>query len=188
MKHGITLETDRLLIRNWTLTDTDRQIWHELNSDEQVMKHFPFRRNRKQADAVLEQFTNTQKDIGYGWAVACLKDTGEPIGFTGLARVNFKVPFTGATEIGWRYVTRHWGKGYATEAAIALVNHGFDDLGLDKIVSFAVPQNTASIAIMQRLGMRAIPALDFDHPGIGEDYAHLRRHVYYELTKDEWVK
>ncbi len=187
MKHGTSLETDRLIIRNWTLSETDRKIWHELNSDEKIMHYFPFRRNRAQSDEILEKLLNIVQDTGYGWAVACLKKTSKPIGFTGLAFVNFDATFTPATEIGWRYLVRYWGNGYATEAAMALIDHGFNDMGLEKIVSFAVPQNRESTAVMKRLGMRPNPKMDFDHPAITDKkYAHLRRHVYYEISKTDW--
>lgn len=187
MKLGTQIETNRLIIRHWTLSETDRQVWHELNSDEKVMRFFPFRRTRKEADAVLEQFTQKVKSVGYGWAVACLKDSGEPIGFTGLSRVNFDAEFTPATEIGWRYVVSHWRKGYASEAAFALIDHGFNDLNLGKIISFAAIDNTPSTAIMSRIGMNPIPAMDFDMPGISEENKHLRRHVYYELRRETWA-
>ncbi len=186
MRIATTLETDRLIIRPWTLSEEDRAAWHELNSDEQVMQFFPFRRNRQQADEVLEKFIANTNTVGYGWAAACLKDTGEPIGFTGLSRVNFEAEFTPATEIGWRYVRRHWKMGYASEAAFALVAHGFNDLHLEKVVSFAAEYNIASTAVMKRIGMRAVPRLDFDMPGIGEENAHLKRHVYFELTRQDW--
>lgn len=188
MKQDTVLETGRLIIRTCTLSESDRQIWHELNSDEKVMHFFPYRRDRKQADEILEKIISSTKELGFGWAIVCLKDSLESIGLAGLAMTNTDVPFPPAINIGWRFVARHWGKGYATEAALALINHGFEDMDLDKIISFAVPQNSASTAIMKRLGMQHIPAMDFNLPNINNEHAHLRRNVYYELTKEAWVK
>jgi RimJ/RimL family protein N-acetyltransferase len=92
----------------------------------------------------------------------------------------------GTIEIGWRLAPEYWGKGYATEAAEAWLAFGFETLGLDEIVSFAVAGNRRSTAVMERIGMKADPASDFDHPAIGDDYAHLRRHVTYRLSRADW--
>jgi RimJ/RimL family protein N-acetyltransferase len=182
MKYGAELHTERLIIRSWNSSDIDRTAFHNLNSDEQVMQYFPFTRTREVADEVLGSLITVAKKDGYGWSAICLKSTGEPIGFAGLSKVNFKAKFAPATEIGWRIMTPHWRKGYALEAAFALIQHGFDDLELEEIVAFAVKDNTPSISLMQRLGMQAFPDLDFDMPGISDELSHLRRHIFYRLS------
>ena len=91
-------------------------------------------------------------------------------------------PFTPAIEIGWRLACAHWGKGYATEAARAVVAHAFGPLGLDELVSFTVPANRRSRAVMERLGMTHAPADDFDHPKLPAGHP-LRRHVLYRLRR-----
>ncbi len=183
MKYGTKLNTDRLVLRSWNLGEIDRNAFHILNSDEQVMQYFPFTRTREVADKVLENLNSIAKANGYGWSAICMKSTGEPIGFVGLSKVDFEAEFTPATEIGWRIMTPHWRKGYALEAASALIQHGFDDLGLEEVVAFAAKDNTPSIRLMQRLGMQAFPDLDFDMPGISDKLSHLRRHVFYRLDK-----
>lgn len=186
MKAGTQLTTERLIIRHWTGSEVDREALHALNSDEKIMHFFPFRRNRQQSDEMLERIFDLIATKGLGWAAICLRDTQEPIGFSGLCDVNFDAEFTPATEIGWRLLPKYWGKGLATEAAARLIQHGFDDLALDKIVSFAAPQNTGSTNIMKRLNMVARPELDFNMPGIDDKHASLRQHVYYEITKQQW--
>ena len=74
-----------------------------------------------------------------------------------------------------------------TEAAKALMDHGFHTVGLPEIVSFAVSANRRSTAVMERLGMRRVPERDFDHPRVPDSHPHLRRHVVYVLTGDEWL-
>ena len=186
MKYDKRIETDRLIVRPWNLSTTDKEAFHELNSDDKIMHFFPFRRSRELADQVLENMINTAKNDGYGWAAICLKGVEQPIGFAGLSKVSFEADFVPATEIGWRLRVPHWHKGYATEAAKALVEHGFEELQLEEIVSFAIAQNKASIAIMQKLGMRRDRSLDFDLPGIDDTYAHLRRHEFYSLSRQDW--
>ncbi len=185
MKAGVTLETRRLLLRHWRADDLD--IFHRINSDKMMMRYFPFRRDILQAADLLRRLEEIIAETGFGWCAAVDKQSDEVIGFTGLARVRFEASFTPAVEIGWRLVPEHWGKGYATEAANSLLHHGFTCLGLTEIVAFAVPANAASTAVMRRIGMRARPDLDFDMPGIADEYAHLRRHVLFSLSQREWL-
>jgi RimJ/RimL family protein N-acetyltransferase len=75
----------------------------------------------------------------------------------------------------------HWGKGYATEAAWAVLAFGFDVLELEEIVSFTVPGNARSRRVMERLGMTCNPADEFDHPLLPDGHP-LRRHVLYRIA------
>lgn len=59
-------------------------------------------------------------------------------------------------EIGWRLLPGQWGRGYATEAARAMLDHGFRTLPAPRLFSIADPSNTASIRVMERLGMRPL--------------------------------
>ncbi|HET9520851.1 MAG TPA: GNAT family N-acetyltransferase, partial [Candidatus Limnocylindrales bacterium] len=96
-----------------------------------------------------------------------------------------EAPFTPAVEVGWRFDPEAWGHGYATEAARAAVGFGFEALGLDEIVSFTVPANVRSRAVMERIGMTHDPADDFDHPNLPDGHP-LRRHVLYRLPRARW--
>ncbi|MCO6392284.1 GNAT family N-acetyltransferase [Aliihoeflea aestuarii] len=176
-------ETQRLLLRNWR--DEDRAAFHRLNSDERIMRFFPFRRTRAEADAVMDRVRTEMERNGIGFGAAELKATGETIGFLGLNRVADLSPaLDGSVEIGWRLLPEHWGQGYVTEAARAWVAHGFDTVGADEIVAFAVRENAPSIAVMKRLGMVADPSRDFDHPRVPNEHAALRPHVVYSLKPD----
>ena len=158
----IIIETERLILRNWR--DEDRPTMHRLNSDETVMEYFPFRRNRIESNLMMETVRNKIAAKGYGWTVVELKQTNEVIGFAGISDFTADLPFTPAIEIGWRFLPEFWGNGYATEAARAWLEHGFTKLGIDKIVSFAVGENTGSTAVMKRLGMRHYPDYGFRPP------------------------
>ena len=179
------LETERLLLRNWRENDLD--VMHRLNSDAQVMRYFPIRRDRAESRKMLEDVRTRNDRQGFGWSAVVLKSTGQPIGFAGISEFNADVPFAPATEIGWRLLPEFWGQGYATEAARAWMNFGFEERGLTRIVSFAVPENTASIAVMRRLGMQRRSDLDFDHPKVSDTHPHLQRHIVYAMTCDDWA-
>ncbi len=118
---------------------------------------------------------------GFGlWAVEVL-GVAEFVGYVGLSTPGYETAFTPCVEIGWRLASAHWGKGYATEAARAALAYGFETLGLREIVSFTVPANIRSRAVMERLGMQRDPTEDFDHPLLSEGHP-LRRHILFRLA------
>lgn len=180
------LETGRLVIRNWE--DRDRELFHRINSDEQVMAFFPFRRDRAAADRTFDELRESIARRGFGFAALELRETGRAIGFAGLhadSVVPSMPPET--TEIGWRLAPEFWGKGYVTEAAEALLTHAFATMGLDRVISFAVWNNHRSTAVMKRIGMQPEPVKDFDHPRIPDTHPHLKRHVFYRIMREEWL-
>lgn len=180
------LETERLVIRNWE--DRDRELFHRINSDDDVMQFFPFRRSRAEADAFLDRIRAENEARGYGFAALELKETGACIGFAGLYPDDVAPSRpAGAVEIGWRLAPEFWGKGYVTEAAEALLVFGFEELGLEEIISFAVWNNERSTAVMRRIGMTRDPEGDFDHPRVPDTHPQLRRHVLYSLKRQDWA-
>ncbi|MEA3178556.1 MAG: hypothetical protein QOI59_2079 [Gammaproteobacteria bacterium] len=107
------------------------------------------------------------------------------IGFVGLWVPSFTSHFTPCVEIGWRLAKEHWGNGYATEAAVACLRFGFENLTLQQIVAFTAPLNKRSTAVMERIGMSRNPADDFDHPNVPPGDP-LRRHVLYRMNRSDW--
>lgn len=179
--------TERLVIRNWR--NEDRALFHRINSDERVMAFFPFRRDRAQSDALLDKLRAGIEENGFGFCALERRDTGESIGFTGL-NLTSRLPVLpqGSVEIGWRLAPDFWGNGYVREAAEAWLDEGFTRLSLEEIVSFAVWNNTRSIAVMQRIGMRADPRNDFDHPAVPDTHPHLKRHALYRMKREQWQR
>ncbi|WP_406698293.1 GNAT family N-acetyltransferase [Singulisphaera sp. Ch08] len=181
---GITsdrsLRTDRLLLRPWR--EADLGPFAAMNADPAVMEFFSKTLNRQESDSLAARFRDLFNRQGYGlWALE-VPGIASFIGFVGLHHETFEAPFTPCVEIGWRLAREHWGKGYATEAARAAMRYGFEQLGLDEIVSFTVPENARSWAVMERIGMTRSEADDFDHPALPEGH-RLRRHVLYRISK-----
>jgi RimJ/RimL family protein N-acetyltransferase len=181
----ILIETERLILRNGG--EQDRRAFHRLNSDEGVMKFFPFRRSRAEADAVMDTLAADNDSREFGFGAVELKGTGETVGMAGLKPTR-DVPTRqpAAVEIGWRLLPEHWRLGYATEAAQGFLAFGFATLRLDEIVSFAVWNNTASIAVMLRLGMTRVADGDFAHPSVSDHRPDLKTHVLYALSGAGW--
>jgi RimJ/RimL family protein N-acetyltransferase len=175
-----TIRTHRLLLRMWR--DEDRVPFAALNADPRVMEHFPKLLDRAESDAVAARIRENFDRRGFGlWAVE-VPGVAEFIGFVGLSVPHFEAHFTPCVEIGWRLARDHWGFGFASEAARAAVDFGFSQLELDQIVSFTVPANKRSRAVMERIGMTRTPVDDFDHPSLPDGHP-LRRHVLYRLSR-----
>ena len=172
------LRTDRLLLRPWR--EDDLESFAALNADPAVMEHFARPLDRSESDAFVARIMAHFAREGFGfWAVEA-PGAAPLVGFVGLARPAFEAPFTPCVEIGWRLAREHWGKGYATEAARAALRYGFEQLSLDEIVAFTVPENVRSRAVMERIGMTRSADDDFDHPSLPEGHP-LRRHVLYRV-------
>jgi RimJ/RimL family protein N-acetyltransferase len=170
--------TDRLILRRWL--NSDRAPFARLNADARVMEFFPALLSREESDAMVDKIEAHFDAHGFGLWAAELQRDGAFVGFVGLSIPTFAAAFTPCVEIGWRLASEYWGQGLATEAARAVLRHGFASLGLEEIVSFTVPANVRSRRVMEKLGMSHNPADDFDHPRLPEGHA-LRRHVLYRL-------
>jgi RimJ/RimL family protein N-acetyltransferase len=178
------LRTERLLLRQWR--DEDLAPFAELNGDPETMRFFPAPPSREESDQLAARERRQIDEEGWGlWAVEVVGGAGF-IGFVGLARPSFEARFTPGVEVGWRLARDHWGHGYATEAGRAALAHGFEDLGLEEIVSFTSPLNEPSWRVMQRLGMSHDPADDFEHPRVPVGHP-LRLHVLYRLSRADWA-
>lgn len=177
---AVTLATDRLILRPWL--QSDRQPFATMCADPTVMEFFPSTMSRAECDAWIDRVETLFAERGWGLWVVEIPGELPFAGFVGLAVPSFQSHFTPCVEIGWRLVRSAWGQGIATEAARAAANFGFEQLGLNELVSFTAIENVRSRRVMERLGMTHNPADDFDHPALPEGH-WLRRHVLYRLTR-----
>jgi len=157
----IIIETKQLKLRE--LTPHDATYFFQLNNDPEVIKYtgdppFP---SVEAACEFLENYDQYAKNGCGRWAVIS-KETDEFLGWCGLKYV----PSISETDLGFRFFRHHWGKGYATEAAIACVNFGFKNLGLDLIVGRTMMANKASIRVLEKAGFHFVEEREFEeHPG-----------------------
>jgi RimJ/RimL family protein N-acetyltransferase len=174
------LRTERLLLRRWR--DSDRLPFQQMNTDPRVMEFFPALLSPADSDALIARAQAHFNRHGFGPFAVELLENQFFAGFIGLSIPNFDAPFMPAVEIGWRLAFDCRGRGLATEGARAVIRYAFEDLGLDNLVSFTVPENLRSRRVMEKLGMTHHPRDDFDHARLPEGHP-MRRHVLYRLTR-----
>jgi RimJ/RimL family protein N-acetyltransferase len=180
MSAAPVVRTPRLVLRGWR--DADREPFAAMNADPRVMEHFVEPYTRERSDPFVDRIERRWREVGYGlWAAERL-DSGAFVGYVGLWPATFEAPFTPAVEVGWRLAAEHWGHGFATEGARAALDHGFDVVGLEEIVSFTAVGNVRSWRVMERLGMVRDPGGDFEHPLVPQDHP-VRPHVLYRLSR-----
>lgn len=170
MNHSFLLETPRLLLRHKVLEDAP--FFLELNSDPEVIKYTgdgAFK-NLEEAETIVRYVISQYEKNGYGRWLVSLKETGEPLGWCGLKYHDE----SGDTDLGYRFMKQHWGKGYATEAGRACLEYGFGTLGLNRIIGRAATGNLASIQVLKKLGMTFF----------GEDYLHDSPAYIYDIIKE----
>jgi ribosomal-protein-alanine N-acetyltransferase len=144
------LETERLLLRKFTLEDLDELI--ELRSDDEVIKYLGGRRLQN-PDAIarrLQFYIDCYSKFGFGMSAMIWKETNEMIGWSGLQPLDD----TPEIEVGYGMIKRFWGKSIGYECATAWLSYGFEKASLERIVAVASPENTASWRIMEKCGMR----------------------------------
>ncbi|NOH80502.1 GNAT family N-acetyltransferase [Vibrio sp. RE86] len=178
------LETERLRLRQWQPSDQEAYI--AINADENVMRFFPATMNREETLAQIGRAHAYIEKHGWGfWAVE-LKATNEFIGFVGLLGQDAQsgLPNAPMVEVGWRLSSKHWGEGYAPEAAKAALEFAFTQLNLSEVYSFTAIQNAPSRRVMEKIGMHNTEQ-NFDHPKLPKGH-QLERHCLYRMTASQW--
>lgn len=142
------LETPRLYLREMTPDDAEHA--YLLNLDPEVLRYTgddPFE-SVEEAREFLEKYESYRK-YGFGrWGII-LKETGEYLGWCGLKYT----PELDEFDIGYRLMKKFWGFGYATEAGKACVELGFDQFEMKTIIGRAMPENGASVRVLEKIGL-----------------------------------
>ncbi len=111
-----------------------------------------------------EKFTESYSKLGFGLYAVWTRD--EPAACAGICGL-LRRPGFEDIELGFAFLPEHWGKGYATEAGAASIEHAARDFGARRIIAITSPGNLASIRVLERLGF-AFEAMT-RHPGSAED-------------------
>ena len=169
-------KSERLGFRNWRSSDLPE--FAEINSDPAVMEHFPKALTLQETSEFIERLQKHYAEKGYNYFATEILETGELIGFIGLAYQDYESVCTPAIDIGWRLKKTAWGKGYATEGAQRCLEFAFNELKLKKIISTCTINNTKSENVMLKMGM--LKKGTFNHPKL-KDYPEYEQCIWYEV-------
>jgi RimJ/RimL family protein N-acetyltransferase len=159
------VETERLRLR--VPQAEDRATLHGWFGDPQVMADLAPAMDATGADAAIARH-DSYRGEGLGFWLVERRADGEAVGFCGLKRCNPGTPLVGRLEIGWMFGPAHWRQGYAREAAAACIDWAWVHCREDRIIAITARVNAKSQKLMERIGMRAEPSLDYQHPAFAE--------------------
>jgi XTP/dITP diphosphohydrolase len=161
-----SVETDRLILR--PLQPDDLPAFEPLWADEEVMRYIGAggTRTGDSAAALLDALIAHREQHGFSLWAMVPREVGRPVGWAGLLVPTFLPAVLPAVEVDYGLGREWWGRGYATEAARAALDHGFGVLELDRLIAIVYPDNIRSLAVIDRLAMR--PAGQHPHPATGE--------------------
>jgi len=145
------IETERLFLR--PPTEDDAPAMHAIFGDMRVMEWLD-RDAPDTPEKILERAQRHERffrELGHGMYLVRVKDTGELAGDCGVMPLEAKGP---GVEIGWRFAPAHWGKGYATEAARAVLDDIYARTDLDEILAVTRADNARSKRVMEKIGLR----------------------------------
>ncbi len=158
------LETERLIVRQLRIEDAEFIL--ELLNEPGFIQNIGDRGVRTVADAeqyILNGPVASYQQNGFGLWLVALKESGEPIGMGGL----IKRDILEDVDIGYAFLHRFWGKGYAYEAALAVLHYGRDVIGLKRLVAITAPENPGSIRVLEKIGLRFVKMINL--PGYDEE-------------------
>lgn len=172
------IETDRL-----KLTAPEARHIEALKrilSDPEVMAQLVRAPTTESAEASLARHGDYRRQRALGFWV--VEVDGEVAGFCGLKPGATDTPIAGELEIGWIFDKPYWGKGMVTEAARAVLAWAWDNRPEPRVVAITGTNHADSRRVMERIGMRHLPELDFDHPNYAKDDP-MRQSVVYVIDR-----
>lgn len=161
---GTVLTTRRLRLRNWQRGDA--VAYSASCNVEAVMRHLGGVQSNSELMEDIEYFRESARDDGFTfWVVERLRDN-QFLGFCGLVIIpDEDCPVYGDLEIGWRIRSDCWRRGYAEEAARAVIEWAQANTSADKLVARIAPDNRASRSLAEKLGGRKVSSLTHQSPG-----------------------
>ena len=154
----IVAETERLVLRRVTHDDLDDLA--ALYGDPDVMRYSPNGPlGREEVQERLDSNLRSYSMWGFGMCAVMLREEG----FAGVCGLNRFDDVDGQLEfeIGFRLAKRHWNRGITTEAATAVRDHGFGELGMTRLVSIVDPRNVPSVRVAEKVGMAFEKEVEF---------------------------
>lgn len=182
----VFIETERLVLRRFTPEDEDDLV--ALDGDPEVMRYLtggaPTPREEIRDDVLPAFLAYYERDDGYGFWAAIEKASGAFLGWFHFRPLPESPP--DEPELGYRLRRAAWGKGYGSEGARALIDKGFADLGVRRVVASTMAVNTASRRVMEKAGMSLVRTFHADWPVRIEGDEH--GDVEYAIDREDWER
>ncbi|HEY3735402.1 MAG TPA: GNAT family N-acetyltransferase [Streptosporangiaceae bacterium] len=182
----VFLETERLVLRRFTVADVDNLT--ELDADPDVMRFItggvPTAREEIEQDILPAFLGYYERFEGYGFWAAIEKATGEFLGWFHFRPGADSGP--GEVDLGYRLRKSAWGNGYATECSRALIDKGFAELGVQRVVAETMAVNTASRRVMEKAGLTLVRT--FHQPWPYRIDGRELGDVEYALDRADWTR
>lgn len=172
------IETDRLILRE--LRESDAADFFEMDSNPDVHRYLGNKpiTSMEQALAPIHAIRQQYDDNGIGRWATIEKSSGKFTGWSGLKFIKEDNGRTNFHDVGYRFMPQYWGKGYATESALAALQYGFEILNLETIIGTAHEENIASRKALERCGLKFVE--QFMWNDIKCDWL--------EITKADWER
>jgi len=173
------IETERLILRAWREEDVPE--FARVTNTPAVMEYLGGVKEPEAFRGSFERVTVSQEKNGFCFWIVERRSDSALLGFCGL-KVGNTSPIDGEIEIGWRLREDAWGQGYAREAAMATLDWAWRNLSCDRVVAITAAANTRSWGLMERLGMRRLHDMDFEHPDVPIGNK-ARAHITYAIDR-----
>ena len=172
------IETKRLILREFTIDDYEAV--YEFNSNKEVHKYTgdEIINSLERAKEIIEQiWLKDYEKYGYGrWAVI-YKPENKIIGFAGLKYLSE----IRETDIGYRLLPKYWGMGIASEVAKPIIDFGFNQLNLERIIGIAMPENIGSWKVLEKIGLTFYKVDEYAGDEDG------KKNNWYEINKATYI-
>jgi RimJ/RimL family protein N-acetyltransferase len=169
---GPVLATARLLLRDLEPGDVDALA--EILGDPETMRFYPAPKSRSESLGWIEWCRRSYEENGFGLWALVLKGIGEFVGDCGLTVQH--VDGERFVEAGWHVKRSRWRKGLASEACLAVRDHAFRVVGVDRVISLVRVENEPSAGVARKLGMRVWRHTE--HAGFD--------HFVFSIDRTEW--
>ena len=159
------LETERLVLRRVGVDDAEFIL--EVLNEPSFVENIGDRNVRtvEQARAyIADRFVGSYERHGFGMYLVEAKEDGAPLGICGLVKRDSLED----VDVGYAFVPRHWGKGYAVESASAVLEYARESLGIPRVVAITKPDNEASIRVLEKIGLRYERTVDLGEADVSK--------------------
>lgn len=181
---NMKIETSRLIIRPYK--EDDLKECFQLMQDKELFKYMDMdvmspEEYKELFNWIIDCYnTGINEDFKYSFSIT-LKGSGAQVGWCGIGGLEYNHT---VKEIFYLIGRQHWGKGYAKEATVALLDYSFNTIGLNEVVAICKPDNIASKKVIENMGLKYRYTVE----GLPKEFDFYNGEPYFSLVKDEYLQ